>query len=630
MRNLLFLFLFLSTYTKSQSFSPIISNYSKSEYLGESPIWDITENQEQGKVYFANNRNILEYDGNFWEKYSPNNLTIIRSVFTMNNVLYSGALNNFGYWKTIDGKKTYISISDKFRIFKGLEQEEIWKIFYHNQSIYFQSFNYLFQFDGKSVKRYKLPALSSYVYLVNGKILVATISKGIFEFKNGYFESLFEIEKGKSTVIHGIEKYNDNYLIGTLTKGIFKYNKISGLQEFNVEFNKILKNYLVLKMIRLEGKLIIGTSNNGIYVYDLINNSYKNYNQNSGLISNTIQNIKIDIKGNAWLGTDKGISKIELKNKTQLLYDYNGHLGNVFTFDFYKDNILLGTNHGFYNYSNALNLTNSVIEKGLIWNVTNIDDKIYVSDSWGTYIYSGQFKKISSTNGGFKLIKNRNKLYQSSFTGINEYIQNSNLESIKFSGITIPIIDFIITDNKILGTGKNGGLYLFDLKNRRGKEVFYQHKRLINPQIILNDKEVFVLIDDQHFVHYGINNNLFLEDNLDSKLKNINRIRHLKENLYLVESDNILYYSKIVENKLIHYLIPKKLYDGKLVDDNLTARINDQFLYINLENGILKYDLKSIRSELPKVKIKAKINLTFLDNEPNIEYSNNYIDFYIS
>jgi len=44
----------------------------------------------------------------------------------------------------------------------------------------------------------------------------------------------------------------------------------------------------------------------------------------------------------------------------------------------------------------------------------------------------------------------------------------------------------------------------------------------------------------------------------------------------------------------------------------------------------LKYDLKSIRRELPKIKIKAKINQTVLNNEPNIEYSNNYIDFYVS
>lgn len=598
--------------------------------MGESPIWDITENQKQGKVYFANNRNILEYDGNFWEKYSPNNLTIIRSVVSINNVLYSGAFNNFGYWKTIGGKKTYVSISDKFRSFEGLEQEEIWKIFYFNRSIYFQSFNYLFQFDGKTVKRYKLPTLSSYVYLVNGKMLVATISNGIFEFKNEKFEQYFDIKKDKSIVVHGIEKYGDDYLVGTLTEGIFKYNKTSGIREFNVEFNKMLKNYLVLKMIRLNHKLIIGTSNNGIYVYDLIKNTYKNYNQNSGLISNTIQNINIDSKGNAWLGTDKGISKIELKNQTQLLYDYNGHLGNVFTFDFYKDNILLGTNHGFYEYSNTANRTNSVIEKGLIWNITNIDNTIFVSDSWGTHIYSGQMNKISSTNGGFKLVKEGDKLYQSSFTGINEYIINSNQKSTKISNLTIPIIDFIIVENKILGTGKNGGLYLFDLVKKTGKEIFYKHKKLVNPQIVVGDKRVFVLIDDQHLVHYDIRKNIFSEEILDSKLKNINRIRYLNENRYLVEADNILYYSKVEKNILIHYLIPKKMYDGKLVDDNLVAKIKDQFLYINLENGLLKYDLKSIRHALPKVKIKAKINQTILDKQPNIEYSNNYIDFYIS
>ena len=134
MKFYLLFFILISNQLFSQSFAPIITNYPKSEYLGESPIWDIAENKKNGTIFFANNRNILAYDGNFWEKISTNNLAITRSVAIINQVIYSGSLNNFGYWKLEKGTRKYVSISDQFNSFKGLEQEEIWKIFYHQKN----------------------------------------------------------------------------------------------------------------------------------------------------------------------------------------------------------------------------------------------------------------------------------------------------------------------------------------------------------------------------------------------------------------------------------------------------------------------------------------------------------------
>ena len=630
MRFIFYISFFICCALQAQSFAPIITKYSKTEYSGESPIWDIAENKNNGTIYFANNRNILAFDGNFWEKISTNNLAITRSVAIINNVIYSGSLKDFGYWKTENGHYKYHSISKKFNSFKNLEQEEIWKIFYHQKKIYFQSFNYLFQFDGEEVKRFKLPSLSSYIFDVNGQLFLTTISQGIYEFKNNQFVKKFNVIKDKSIVVHGLEKYQNTFFIGTLTEGIFTYNSNNEIKLFDPDFNRLLKNHMILKMIRYEHFLIIGTSNNGVYVYDLNNKTYKNYNQNLGLISNTIQNIKIDSKGNAWIGTDKGISKIELKSKTQLLYDYNGHLGNVFTFDFYQNNLLIGTNHGFYNYSFTDNSTKPLVEKGLIWNVTNIDNTLYVSDSWGTHLYNNNLEKISLNNGGYKLIKLADDFYQSTFTGVFKFDQNTLKSPKKISKLSVPILDFVVVNNKILGIGKNGGLFLFDITKSSGREILFDGKQLINPQIIKEKDKIYILIDNQKLVHFDTTQEQFSDQQLLSKLKNINRIRQLDSDNFLLEADNILYYSKVENNKLIHYLIPKKLYDGKLVDDNLIGKLNDHFLYINLENGILKYDLNSIRVKPPKVKISAKINQITLGDNPKIEYSNNYIDFFVS
>lgn len=218
-----FLLLFLSTMLSAQSFEPIINNYTKLDYSGESPIWDIDYNGNNGEIYFANNRNILVYDGNFWMKLSNNNLAIVRSIFSKKGLVYSGSLNEFGYYDIKTRK--YTSLSKQFKIFKNLEQEEIWKIFEFKNKIYFQSFNNLYVYDGKQVKKQSLPSLSSYIFQVDDKLLVATISKGIFEIESDHFKPLFQVQSNIPTVVHGIISVDNHYLIGTLKDGLFWVNK---------------------------------------------------------------------------------------------------------------------------------------------------------------------------------------------------------------------------------------------------------------------------------------------------------------------------------------------------------------------------------------------------------------------
>jgi len=626
MKNLIFFLLFSIGY--SQNFAPIITNYQKTEYDGESPIWDIAVCEN--KVVFANNRYIIEYDGNFWNKFSFNNKTIFRSVFEQNNLIYTGSVNNFGYWNYIDGKLKFHSLAEKFKVFKEAEQEEIWKIFSFNNQIYFQSFLNLYVYNGKTVKTYKLPSLASYAYVVDNKLLIATISNGVFEFKNGKFEHLFTIKKDKPLVIHGIEKLNDNLLVATLTDGIFKVNA-SKVEELNQSLNALLKNHLILKMIKIDNRLIIGTSNNGLYVYDLSNHKIINFNQSQGLISNTIQNIAVDRLNNIWLGTDRGISKVNLGSKTELLYDYSGNIGNVISFDFSNNDIFIGTNHGLYKYNSAHNNINELIQKGVYWNVTTSKNQLFVSDNWGTYSYQNQASKNANINGGNKILNYKNNYLISSFTGIYLFDANNINSYKKISSNFSPIIDFETFDDIIVGSGKNGGLFIYDIKANQSKEILHQNKTIFNPQLVAVNKDKFyVLLKDKKLHQLNIKTKQFTGKILDSKLKNISRIRKIGDDKFLVESDNILYYSIINGNNLIHHLIPKKLYNGMLVDDNLVAKIKDNFLYINLENGILKYDLNEVRNSLPKINIQAKINNEILSSYPKIDYSNNYIDFFIS
>ena len=125
----LLIFLFLNFGLKAQELLPFVENFTKSDYNGDNQVWSSCQGNDNA-MYFANNHNLLRYNGVKWEKYSLPNKTIIRSVFADGDRIYSGSYNEFGYWKRMEGKMTYFSISKGKKLFVGASiNEEVWKIF---------------------------------------------------------------------------------------------------------------------------------------------------------------------------------------------------------------------------------------------------------------------------------------------------------------------------------------------------------------------------------------------------------------------------------------------------------------------------------------------------------------------
>ena len=149
------IFVFLSSHLSAQELLPFVENYSKSNYQGDNQIWSVAQGKDNA-MYFANNNYLLRYDGVQWEKYRLPNKTIIRSIMVDGDKIYSGSYQEFGYWYRKNAKMQYVSISNGRKVFNEKNNnDEIWKIFKFENKIYFQSFNGLFIFDGKSNKKKK-------------------------------------------------------------------------------------------------------------------------------------------------------------------------------------------------------------------------------------------------------------------------------------------------------------------------------------------------------------------------------------------------------------------------------------------------------------------------------------------
>jgi hypothetical protein len=90
----------------------------------------------------------LRYDGVKWEKNMLPNKTIIRSIYVVDDKIYSAPIKNLGIRKY---GKMCVAFERKSG-FDDSENEEIWKIFEFKNTIYFQSFNAIYKYDGSKLK----------------------------------------------------------------------------------------------------------------------------------------------------------------------------------------------------------------------------------------------------------------------------------------------------------------------------------------------------------------------------------------------------------------------------------------------------------------------------------------------
>ena len=457
-------------YIKAQDILPFVENFSKSKYTGDNQVWNVVQGEDHA-MYFANNHYFLRYDGVKWDKYTLPNKTIIRSVCSIGDRIYSGSYNEFGFWKRKNGKMQYTSLSKNKNLFKGnLINEEIWKIFQHKGLIYFQSFNELFVYEGDSIKRLNIPDQISYCYLVDDKILIASINNGIYILENNKFIKQKKWESLNNTIIHGIEKRKGITYFFTRKNGIFEDSNGVLKPWNNKVLNAVFKSEIINTARFIDAnRVAIGTAFNGVYIVNIADGSYSNVNRKNSLLNNSVLSIGLDKENDLWLGMDNGISHIEINSPYSIFSDNTGVLGSVYAVSPSKSGFILGSNHGVFDYKNK-KLTFIEGSQGQVWQVNKIGNKHIIGHNDGTFQLDGnQLARLNRITGGWKLIKNNysNHYFQATYAGITIYNDDSFKQFKKINGLNKPIKDLAQNKkNEFWAVDNYKSLYKIDLDDQ--------------------------------------------------------------------------------------------------------------------------------------------------------------------
>ncbi|WP_239060667.1 hypothetical protein [Bacteroides sp. 519] len=89
-----------------------ITNYNRHEYKAANQNWMISQH-ENGWMYFANNKGLLEFDGVTWNTYSIHNAKTRAVKQGKDGRIYVGGLGQFGYFSPNKyGGLDYTCLSD--------------------------------------------------------------------------------------------------------------------------------------------------------------------------------------------------------------------------------------------------------------------------------------------------------------------------------------------------------------------------------------------------------------------------------------------------------------------------------------------------------------------------------------
>lgn len=191
----------------------------------------------------------------------------------------------------------------------------------------------------------------------NQKLFIATEGKGInvFNLKKQHISQINKTqhlslsdENIKSLLV------DKNFLwVGTLNAGINLFNIKKNLFE-NEKISKQLKRHLtntgVYSIKKDKNKLWLATFGKGLICYDINKKSFRSYNTNAKnfntITNDLIRTIKIDSQKNIWVGSQKGLSKIDTSNNiTRFFFNSENQFGEDITtiFESSKKEIWVGT-----------------------------------------------------------------------------------------------------------------------------------------------------------------------------------------------------------------------------------------------------------------------------------------------
>ena len=608
-----------------------ITNYEKKKYNAGTQNWQIQQDK-QGRMYFANNEGVLSFDGNYWELYPLPNKTIVWSVEMANNQLFVGGQDEMGFLSpdksgqlSFHSLKSYLDESDQ-------KFADIWNIVNVGDDIFFRSISRLFKWNKGKMKVYQPSSTWFFLGKFQNKVIAHDEARGIMIYKNGNWELFIKKQElPENFYITSISNYTPGSSIITTSKnGLFKLTE-EGIKPLTIKGINNKDHFTSIVKVD-EFNYVLGTYNNGVYLFNEKNEVIESFTKQEGLQNNNLRSLYIDKSKNIWMGLNNGISFIPFNNAIKDINPVDFRDGSGYSMAVHNNHMYFASSNGVYElpFENKKdlsflknNLTN--ISEGQTWKLGILNNQLYAGKEDGLYQIENRSAKVVDKKSGYWIFETLSNKQNIAVTGSYEQVRLfeqkegkwNDLGNIKsFSGSARFLA--IDTNNYVWVSHPYRGVYKISLKDSTTKLYTSDHglpSTLNNPVYKIKNK-VLIATEKGIFEYNEVRDNF----EVSSYYKNIygeKSVRYLKEdvqgNIWFVEDKNLGVIDLSGKKPTIIY-IPEL--NGNILSgfenvysyDNYNTFIGGQkgFYQINFEK--YKENIIPLKILIRKVKIKGDVD----------------------
>ena len=607
MKNILFLFLILLAQLLGAtpiSFSPIVRNYTVSDYGAGAQNWAVTQDK-RGVMYFGNNKGLLEFDGSNWTLYELPTKGVVRSIYIdTDGKIFVGSYEEFGYFDaTSSGELIYHSLKSQVKGY-AFHNDEFWTILRYGDKIIFQSFNSLFLYDGKSVEGGRTGKLPLNLFQVNDTCYSQLINSGLAILENGKLREIASRDKfGGSDIIAGFPCAEKDIKLFMRNGSICSYK--SGIVcKWSVDCETELERHTINRVIQTRDSCyIVGTISNGIYAFSKTGHLLWKVNTDNGMSNNTVLGLCCDADNNIWVVLDDGIAYIQSNSLVYYYEPVHRKIGMVYDILVKDEEAYIASNQGlYYLKDNYAALVPGLEEQS--WFIDEYGGQIFCGHNKGTFSLSGNKAVLVSTAKGAMCLteieRNDHKfLLGGTYSHLSLYGQDPTgkwifLRQLRNFSHMAYHLEFD-HQNNIWVEHWQKGLYRLKINDKLNEvENVRAYMSLgdvsdsrfalfkINGRIVFSNGDEFYTYEDMNdtIVPYKSMNEQLAE------LKNIHSVIHMKNNQYWFVNSKMAYLVSCEMNvfRVLHR-IPFSLFGNALMEERASmvydARSNCSYLCLN-------------------------------------------------
>ena len=534
-----------------------ITNYEKKKYNAGTQNWQIQQDK-QGRMYFANNEGVLSFDGNYWALYPLPNKTIVWSIEMANNKLFVGGQDEIGYLSPNDGGQLV------FHSLKSLLDEsdqkfaDIWNIVHVGEDIFFRSISRLFKLNKGKMKVYQPSSTWFFLGKFQNKVIAHDETRGIMMYKNGNWEVFIKKQDlPENFYITSISDYTQGSSIITTSKnGLFQLTE-EGIKTLTIK--GVNNNQHFTSVVKIdEFNYILGTYNNGLYLFNEKNEVIESFSKQEGLQNSNLRSLYIDKSKNIWMGLNNGISFIPFNNAIKDINPVNFGDGSGYSMAVHKNHMYFASSNGtfempFENKKDLSYLKNDLtnISEGQTWKLGILNNQLYAGKEDGLYQIENKNAKVVDKKSGYWIFETLSNKQNIVVTGSYEQVRlfNHNEGQLKDIGNIKSFAGsarFLATDadQHIWISHPYRGVYKINLKDSSTK-LYTSDQGL--PSTLNNHvykiKNKVLIATERGIFEYNEVNDRFEISSYYKKIYGDKSVRYLKEdvlgNIWFVQDKNL-------------------------------------------------------------------------------------------